>query len=201
LPAPERKSEDYYALSLADAVWGGGGFGTRLNLNLREDKGYTYGVFSFLHLYTAAGLWAAQGGVDTDKTSESVTEFITELKALTGERPISEEELADAKVKRVRGYSQQFETLGQVGEQIAWLWAAELPMSELRRETEEVEKTSLEAVNAAARKYSLPGQSSLLLVGDRSKIEEGVRELNLGEIVILDEEGKLIAAESVAGDS
>ena len=84
LPAPRRDSDDYYALLLADAVWGGGGFGTRLNLNLREDKGYSYGVFSTLQLLQEAGSWYAAGGVQTDKTKESVVEFDKELKALGG---------------------------------------------------------------------------------------------------------------------
>ena len=85
LPAPRRDSDDYYALLLADAVWGGGGFGTRLNMNLREDKGYSYGVFSTLQLLQrrpAPG--TRRGGVQTDKTKESVAEFDKELKALGG---------------------------------------------------------------------------------------------------------------------
>jgi zinc protease len=102
--APKRKTPDYYSLRLADAVWGGG-FGTRLNLNLREDKGYSYGVFSNMSLFSAAGSWWASGGVQTNKTKESVAEFAAELKALTGQKPISEKELADAKANRVRGYA------------------------------------------------------------------------------------------------
>ena len=61
LPAPKRAIADYTPLVLADAVWGGGGFGTRLNLNLREDKGYSYGVFSNLVLMREAGIWYASG--------------------------------------------------------------------------------------------------------------------------------------------
>ncbi|HEX9149908.1 MAG TPA: pitrilysin family protein, partial [Thermoanaerobaculia bacterium] len=100
LPAPPRKTDDYYALHLADAVWGGGGFGTRLNLNLREDKGYSYGVFSNLAHFQQAGLWYAAGGVQTNKTKESLVEFDKELKALAGTKPISDAEFEDAKVKR-----------------------------------------------------------------------------------------------------
>jgi len=189
LPAPPRRSDEYYALSLADAVWGGG-FGTRLNLNLREDKGYSYGVFSFPILYSKAGAWVASGGVQTNKTKESVQEFVKELKHLSGEKPISDNELAHAKANRVRGYAQQFESLGRIAGQIAGLWAAGLPMTELQRETAELGKTTLSSVNAMAQKYALPKGSTLLLVGDLSKIEPGVRELKLGEIVILDAEGK-----------
>jgi zinc protease len=65
LPAPVRTVEDIYAFHLVDAVWGGGGFGTRLNLNLREDKGYSYGVFSNEIFYSRGGIWTAGGGVQT----------------------------------------------------------------------------------------------------------------------------------------
>ncbi|MCM3872641.1 MAG: insulinase family protein, partial [Pyrinomonadaceae bacterium] len=192
LPAPPRKTNDYYALNLADAVWGGG-FGTRLNLNLREDKGYSYGVFSFPSLYSSAGVWVASGGVQTNKTKESVVEFVNELKSLSGAKPITELELTTAKHSRIRGYAQQFEAVSRIAGQVAGLWVAGLPMTELQREPSEFERATLSAVNAVAQKYSAPGGVTLLLVGDLAKIEAGVRELNLGEIIILDNEGKPVA--------
>jgi zinc protease len=189
LPGAPRQTDDYYAISLADAVWGGG-FGTRLNLNLREDKGYSYGVFSFPVFHAKYGAWVSNGGVQTNKTKESVVEFVKELKYFAGEKPITEKELANAKANRIRGYAQQFESLGRMADKIATLWAFNLPMSELQRETTELERATLPAVNAAAKKYAAPAGVTTLLVGDRSKIEAGVRELKLGEIVILDAEGK-----------
>ena len=80
----------------------------------------------------------------------------------------------------------------QIADQIAGLWSAGLPMTELQREPSELERATLSAVNAVAQKYSVPGGVTLLLVGDLAKIEAGVRELNLGEIIILDNEGKLV---------
>lgn len=192
LSGPKRKSEDYYALRLADIVWGGS-FGSRLNLNLREDKGYSYGVFSTLALRSAAGVWLSSGAVQTDKTNESVTEFVAELNGLGGKRPITAKELADAKANHLRGYSQQFESLGRVASQVRQLWALDLPMSELQREVLETEKATLKAVNQAAQRYAVPASATLLLVGDRSKIETRVRALNLGRLVILDSEGELVA--------
>ncbi|HEV7857656.1 MAG TPA: pitrilysin family protein [Pyrinomonadaceae bacterium] len=192
LPAPKRKTDEYYALNLADAVWGGG-FGTRLNLNLREDKGYSYGVFSFPSLYSQYGMWQSSGGVQTNKTKESVVEFVNELKNISGAKPITETELAAAKANRIRGYAQQFESLGRIADQVATLWSQDLPMSELQRETSELEKANLSSVNTVAQKYTAPNGTMLLLVGDLSKIEAGVRELNLGEIVILDAEGKPVS--------
>jgi zinc protease len=189
LPAPQRKTEDYYAITLANAVYGGG-FGTRLNLNLREDKGYSYGVFAFPAHYSKAGTWVASGGVQTNKTKESVVEFVNELKNFAGAKPISETELQAARLGRIRGYAQQFEANDRVADQIITLWVAGLPMTELQSATTGLESATLAAVNAAAAKYAAPAGTTLLLVGDLSKIEAGVRELNLGEVVILDVEGK-----------
>lgn len=189
LTAPERKATDYYSLALANAVYGGG-FGTRLNLNLREDKGYSYGVFAFPTHYAKAGTWIASGGVQTDKTKESVVEFVKELKNIAGEKPISEKEFSSARLAKVRGYAQQFEAYGRITGQITELWLFGLPMTTLQAETDEIGRLQIAPVNAAAAKYAAPGKTSILLVGDLSKIEAGIRELNLGEIVILDVEGK-----------
>jgi len=190
IPGPARNTPDYDVLNLVDAVWGGGGFGTRLNLNLRENKAYSYGVFSNFNLMRAAGNWSAAGGVQTDKTSESIVEFDKELKDLAGARPISADELAVAKQRRVRGYAQQFESLDRITGEVANLWAWGLPTSELQREYDATNAVTIAQIAAASKKYVQPGQASLLLVGDRAKIEAKVKALNLGEIVVLDTEGK-----------
>lgn len=119
-----------------------------------------------------------------------MVEFQKELKFISGDKPISEKELDDAKNARVRGYAQQFESMGRVAQQITDLWAVGLPFTELQREPDELQKTTLDSVNAVARKYAAPSGATLLLVGDLSKIEAGVRELKIGEVVILDAEGK-----------
>jgi len=199
LPAPRRDSDDYYALRLADAVWGGGGFGTRLNMNLREDKGYSYGVFSTLQLLQEAGSWYAAGGVQTDKTKESVAEFDKELKALGGAKEITADEFTTAKQVKTRGYAQQFEAFTRVGGEIANLWSQGLPMTELQREYDETAKATLEATLAAAKKYARPERASIVLVGDRRTVEAGMRELALGDVVVLDSEGKPTAAAGGTG--
>jgi zinc protease len=190
LPGPKRSVDDYYAFRLVDAVWGGGGFGTRLNLNLRENKGYSYGVFSNMANYNDMGIWWSAGGVQTDKTKESVVEFVNEMNNLAGAKPITQTELTTAQQGRVRGYSQQFESLSRVSGQIATLWSQGLPMTELQREVDVTGASTMEQVAAASKKYVDPSKVSLLLVGDLGKIEQGVRSLNLGEVVILDVEGK-----------
>jgi zinc protease len=192
LPAPARKDADYYAVVLADAVYGGGGFGTRLNLNLREDKGYSYGVFSNAAMLSNGGTIIASGGVQTDKTTESTVEFMNELKNLAGAKPISDTELTDARLSKIRGYAQQFESLSRVADQVLGLWTAGLSTAELQQEPEKLMSVPLAAVHAAAKKYGALPSASLLLVGDLSKIEDGIRQLKLGEIVILDVEGRIV---------
>ncbi len=189
LPAPRRDSPDYFALELADGVWGGSA-SSRLDMNLREDKGYSYGVFSALVLFREAGEWLATGGVQTNKTKESVAEFDKELKAIAGPRPITPEEFEAQKARIIRGYAQQFEAFSRIAGQIADLWTEGLPMTELQRDYDEASKVTLEAAGAAAVKYARPEKASILLVGDRAKIEPGLRDLGLGEIVLLDAEGK-----------
>jgi zinc protease len=192
LPAPTRTAEDFSALRLADAIWGGGGFRTRLNLNLREDKGYAYGVFTTLVTLTRAGAWWAAGSVQTDKTRESIVEFERELHGLTGERPITEEELTEAKEMRIRGYSQQFESASRIASQVAELWILGLPMSELQREVDEAARATLPEVEAAARKYADPARATMLLVGDLRRIGGSP-----DEVTILDVEGNVVAVAGV----
>jgi zinc protease len=194
LPAPGRGTPEYDILRMVDAVWGGGGFGTRLNLNLRERHGYSYGVFSNFTLMTAHGNWVASGGVQTDRTRESVVEFINELKALAGERPITAEELETARLRRLRGYAQQFESLARIADQLATLWVWRLPPSELQREYDAVAGVTLDQVRAAAKTHVLPDRAGLLLIGDRARIEDGLRALKIGEIVVLDAQGRPLGA-------
>ncbi|MCC6424797.1 MAG: insulinase family protein [Phycisphaerales bacterium] len=195
LPNPPRKCEEYYALKMVNSVYGGS-FMSRLNLNIREDKGYAYNAWSHQQTNSGPGLWWAYGGVQTDKTREALVEFVKEVRGMAGEKPITKGELETAQLRWKRGYPQQFSTLSQVGSRIADLWSQDLPMSEMQREIERPAEVSLDEVNAAAHKYIKPDQMMILLIGDRAKIEPGIRELNLGPIVPLDVEGRPIESTS-----
>jgi zinc protease len=147
-------------------------------------------VFAFPQYFSKAGTWIANGGVQTNKTKESVVEFMKELRYIAGEKPITEKEFATAKLSKIRSYAQQFEAYGRISQQIGDLWVFGLPMSSLQAETDEIGKLQIGPVNAIAAKYSAVPGTSILLVGDLSQIEAGIRELNLGEIVLLDVEGR-----------
>jgi zinc protease len=188
LPAPKRQTPDYAALILADAVWGGSA-SSRLDANLREDKGYSYGVFSDLVLFREEGVWVALGGVQTNKTKESVAEFDKELKAIAGGRPITPEEFEFQKARLLRGYAQGFETENHVAQEILDLWTQGLAMTELQGVYDNLAKTTLDQARAAATKWAKPDQARLLLVGDWAKIGPGIKELGV-EVVMLDDEGR-----------
>ena len=191
LPGPGRRASDFYAARLVDAVWGGG-FNTRLNLNLREDKGYSYGTFSFLAALSDRGFWAAEGGVQADKTRESIAEFRKELDAIAGARPITGKELEEARNGRIRGYAQNFETLGNLAFEVAALWTLGLPPGELQKEYDLTRTQTLAQVQAAEKKYMKPAETKLLLVGDRTLITAAAKDLGLGEVTFLDAEGRVV---------
>lgn len=86
--------------------------------------------------------------------------------------------------------AQEFRTLDQLVEQIARLWVLGLPMAELQRLADETPRITLAAVNQAAQTYAVPGEATLLLIGDYAKIGPGLSELDLGEVTVLDVEGQ-----------
>ncbi len=176
MPGPARTTPDYDVLNLVDAVWGGGGFGTRLNLNLRENKAYSYGVFSNFNLMREAGNWTAAGGVQTDKTSESIVEFDKELKDLAGARPITNDELALAKQRRVRGYAQQFESLDRITGEIANLWAWGLPTAELQRAYDATSAVTLEQIGRGVEEVRA-ASAGVAAAGRRSRQNRGQGEV------------------------
>ncbi len=108
----------------------------------------------------------------------------------SGEKPVTAEELSKAGANLIRGYAQKFEAVDRIGGEVGTLWTLGMPMSELERVPDELGKSSLDAVRAVAAKYAMPKNSMLLLVGDLSRVEPGVREVVKGEIVLLDAEGK-----------
>lgn len=187
-----RTSPDYYGVDLMNTILGGY-FSGRLNLNLREDKGYSYGAFSGFNERSTYGHWSASAGVQTNTTKESLVEFERELRGIAGERPITAQELADAKANLVRGYAQQFETNAQVAGEISTLFVYGLPLDSLGKYESAIDALTPEQVAAMAKKYVDASKTVILVVGDRSKIEEGVRSLNLGKVVVLDASGKPIA--------
>jgi len=187
--APPRATPDYHVLEVLNTVLGGG-FSGRLNLNLREDKGYTYGAFSSVRYGIVQSVLLGSAPVESSVTKEAIREMLTEIEDLQQwRRPVTSEELAHAQENLVRGFAQRFETLSQIAGEIAELEGYGRRPDELRDYTDGVESVTLGALEEAARRYLDTAQSILVVVGDKAKVAESLLSLDLGPVVRLDADG------------
>ncbi|KAF0240501.1 MAG: peptidase M16 domain-containing protein, partial [bacterium] len=167
----------------------GGVFTSRLNLNLREDKHWSYGVFSFLADAQGQRPFVSISPVQTDKTKESIAEVAKELRQILDSKPITQEEFTKDQTNQVLELPGSWETNNRVLNSILNIVRYGYADDYYKKYANEVRNLKLEQVNAAARKVIQPDKLVWLIVGDRSKIEAGIKELNLGEIKILDLDG------------
>lgn len=195
MAGPPRQGSDFYSLSLADAVWGGGGFGTRLTLNLREKRGFTYRVRSYFQHFWDKTIWYATSGVQTARTGESLIEFLAELDGLTGARPVSSDELENARLTKIRGYPQKFETLLGVTSRVSELWLRDLPLTEFANELRQIQQLDLPSVQASPLPFAGRERCFHLLVGDTARFPGSLANLASGGIVLIDSSGKEIPQE------
>ncbi len=173
----------------------GGSFTARLNLNLREDKHWSYGARSFVWDTAAQRPFIAYAPVQTDKTAESMAEINKEISGIRGdEMPPTEEELAKIKDKKTLTLPGRWETNGAVLGDIVEIVRYGLPDDHWSTFAGQVRALTLEEISAQAERVLQPGKMIWVVVGDRSKIEEKVRGLDLGEIRFLDADGKQVPA-------
>jgi zinc protease len=172
----------------------GGGFTSRVNMNLREDKGYSYGARTGFSFRRGAGPFAATAGVQTAVTKESVIEFLKEIRGIRGEIPVTQAELEYNKQSIIRRFPASFETVDQIAGQLANTVVYNLPENYFADYISRVNAVTLEDVNRVANKYLTPDKLAIVVVGDRKTIEPGLKEIDgLGSsIVYLDAEGNPI---------
>jgi zinc protease len=183
----DRSSPDYFPLQVMNSILGGQ-FTSRVNLNLREDKGYTYGARSAFSYRRGAGPFSASAGVQTAVTKESVSEFLKELNGIRGAIPISDKELEYSKQALIRRFPSGFETVGQISNQLSNLVVYGLPDTYFNDYITKVNAVTLADVNRVANKYLTPDKMAIVVVGDRKVVEPGLKQLGY-PISILDSEG------------
>jgi zinc protease len=179
-----RETPDYHALVLLNMILGGQ-FVSRVNMNLRQDKGYTYGVRTGFDLRRGLGPFALQTSVGTEVTAPAIREAIKELDDIRGTRPATAEELATARASVTRGYPRGFETAQQVARGVGQLALHGLPDSFFEEFVPKVESITLEDINRVAAEYLDPARMVTLAVGDHDKIAATLTTLNLGEPFVL----------------
>ncbi len=169
----------------------GGMFGSRLNMNLREDKHWSYGTGTRLRDARSQRPFYAVAPVQTDKTKESLVEMNKEFRGIVGDHPVSADELAKIQANETLKLPGSRETLAALGQSIVDLVQFGLPDDYYDTYAGKVRALKTSDVNEAAREVVRPDNLIWIVVGDRAKIEAGVRELNLGELRLMDADGKV----------
>lgn len=183
----DRMSPDYFPVVVMNSILGGA-ITSRISMNLREDKGYTYGANSGITYRRAAGPFRAGGDMQTAVTKESVWELMKEIKGIRGEIPITQKELDYNKQSLIRRYPAGFETVGAISNQLSNLVVYDLPDSYFNEYIAKINAVTLDDVNRVARQYIDPSKMAIVIVGDRKVIEPGLKELGY-PINILDADG------------
>ena len=177
-----RSTADYFPLQVMNTVLGGS-FSSRLNMNLREKNGYTYGASSGFDMRAEAGPFSAAAGVQTDKTSEALKEFFNELNGIL--QAVPADELARAKNYVSLRFPSGFEATSDISRRLEEVLTYRLPEDYFSKYVQNIEAVTAADVQRVARKYIQPDRVVVVVVGDRKVIEPGIRALNLGEIKTL----------------
>ncbi|MEW5849995.1 MAG: pitrilysin family protein [Myxococcota bacterium] len=187
-PSVGAQDPDEPAVTLMNAALGGN-FSSRLNLNLREDKGITYGAFSFTASLRQGGVLVAMAPVQSDAVGVGVREAFKEVAGMS-ERPVTDEELKLAKDSNSRSLPGQFESVQGTAGAMASLFAADLPLDYYATLPGRYAAVTREDQVRLARAMLKPDEMQLLLIGDRKAVEAAVTQEKLGTILWLDSEGK-----------
>ncbi len=162
----------------------GGGF-QRLDMNLREDKGYTYGVGLSMWSNRQRGPMYVIAPVQSQSTKESIVEIMNELKGLVGDRPITAEELENAKGALVKGYPSAFESVGSIAANLEEVFLQSLGDDAWEAEIADWSAVTLEDVNTVARNRIDPDGLVFVVVGDLKTIEPAIRELGIETVEVI----------------
>lgn len=171
----------------------GGEFTSRVNMNLREDKGWAYGAGTFIIQAKGQRPYLAYAPVQTDQTAPSMTEILKEFKSYITDNPATEAEFEKTRTNEVLSLNGQYETLNAVEGSLANMVQYNLPDDYYDKYPETVRNLSLDQVRAAAKKVVDPSRLTWLVVGDRAVIEKEIKKLGIGEVIPIDSDGNVLA--------
>ena len=189
--APPRKTPDNVALETVNTILGGS-FISRINMNLREDKHWSYGAGSNLIDAKGQRIFQSSALVQTDKTAEAMREMLQELRDLPGARPATPKEIQFAKDSLVRALPGENETAGQVAASYADILTYGLPDSYFNDLVGEVQALTAPQLQAAAAELVHPEALTWVVEGDLAAIEATIRKLDIGEVKVLDTDGHIL---------
>ncbi len=189
--APPKNNDHEIAIEAMNEVLGGS-FASRVNMNLREDKHWSYGARSLLLDAQGQRPFLVYAPVQTDKTSESMAEIYREVSQIRGDRPPTENEVARAKDKNTLTLAGRWETAGAVSGSLAEMVRFGLPDNYWDEYPDMVRSLSDEQISSAAGNVLQPDNMVWVVVGDRAAIEGKVEELGYGNIVLMDADGNVL---------
>jgi len=179
-----RTHDDYFPMRVMNQILGGQ-FTSRINLNLREDKGYTYGAASLWEMRKFGGHFVTTGGFQGEYTDRSVQELMSEITRMR-EAGVTGDELETAKDGLIRSLPRQFETPSQIATQLGIVALYGLPENYFDTYVENVRNVSEEAVQRVAKAYLHPDKVAIVVVGDVEKIKSSLEDLGIGDVVEYD---------------
>jgi zinc protease len=178
-----RDTPDYAPLVVMNAILGGQ-FVSRVNLKLREEKGYTYGARTGFDWRRGLAPFALQASVHTAATADAVRDSLNELEGIRGTRPPTDTEMSLAKASLTRGYPRNFETANQVARSVAQLVLYDLPDTYFENFVPRVNAVQTTDVTRVAREYVDPARVTTLIVGDHAAIAPSLQAMGLGEVTL-----------------
>jgi zinc protease len=190
---PPTNNEDEFALQAMNGVLGDA-FSSRVNMNLREDKGWSYGAYTVLLGGAGPRPFIGYAPVQTDKTALSMQELRNEMIAITSTRPPEDDELGRVMDENTLSLPGNWETAGAVAGSLSQMVRYGYDDDYWDKYAERIRELTLQDVTSAADKYVRPDSLVWVVVGDRRKIEDEVRALEFGDVTFLDEDGKEIPA-------
>lgn len=188
LPGPPRNTPDYFALQVLNTILGGQ-FQSRLNANIREQKGYSYGVNSGFSYGKGPGAFRAGGSIFSAKTDAALIEFMKELKGIVGEKPITDEEIKTAKESLIQGLPQRFSSVSAISNAITSLVVQGLPDDYYQTYAKNVSAVTKEDLLRVAKRYIDLQHLAIVIVGDRASVEGPLKATGIAPITMLDIEG------------
>ena len=177
-----RSTQDYFVLDVLNTMLGGS-FTSRLNMNLREEHGYSYGAASGFSMRLAPGPFVAQAGVQTDKTVESLTEFFKELDGIRA--PAPDAEVSKAKNLEALSFPGSFETTSDMAGQLVDLVVYGLPESFFNDYVPRIQAVRPADIQRAATQYIVPNRMVVIVTGDLSKIEAPIKKADIAPVTVL----------------
>jgi zinc protease len=183
--APPPAVAEEVALETMNNVFGGT-FSARLNMNLREEKHWSYGAGSLLYGAKAQRPFFAYASVQGDKTADSIAEMLKELKGMLGDEPVTDEELEATKLQQIFELPGEHETMNAVGGLLVDLMQQGLPLDFYDSYVSRVTALTTDDITAAAKKVLDPAHTIWMVVGDRKALEPALKALNLGEIITVE---------------